>query len=396
MSEVRINILDASRAINGTFQGCIADAVLAGLAAEPETIEEVESAMARFARPPDSGRHLEDFSDGLNEEPWDAGIVFVDLGARIFAAKSSYSILMPEGEVQFHNGRELTEVWLPYRVGPDWLFLGSVEEYKALADTRRAGRAAVKPLDTRRVLYGAVTEFVANECCSSLKSGEKDPVAGIHVKWLTTPRNDLRGLSPREILLNRREHIEWDMWSREVQWSRLKEPAPCLDKSSHAYKFGGFGTHEIVTYYKMVRTLIIDCWKRTTQERKISIPEEIARLDQLKTEWLGGSIPEYGGISPSALIEGERIRLPWVSSEKDSPYDEDCPCCQAIAKQGLGPGFWHLDGSSMDSHFAFSFCSTRADWEEEERLLEKMRRRTAREKARKRTPVPAGSRTRPQ
>jgi hypothetical protein len=138
MSEIRINILDASCAVNGTLHGSIADAVLARLAAEPETIEELENATARFAKPADNERHLAEFLDGVNEEPWDAGIVFVDLAARVFAAESSYSILMPGGEVQFHNGLELTKVWLPYRISRDWLFLDSVDQYKAVADQRRA------------------------------------------------------------------------------------------------------------------------------------------------------------------------------------------------------------------------------------------------------------------
>jgi hypothetical protein len=57
MSEIRINILDASRAVNGTLHGSLADAILAGLAAEPETIEELEHAIARFAKPEDN-EHL--------------------------------------------------------------------------------------------------------------------------------------------------------------------------------------------------------------------------------------------------------------------------------------------------------------------------------------------------
>ena len=58
MSELRINILDASRAVNGTLHGSLADSILAGLAAEPETIEELEHAMTRFAKPADNERHL--------------------------------------------------------------------------------------------------------------------------------------------------------------------------------------------------------------------------------------------------------------------------------------------------------------------------------------------------
>jgi hypothetical protein len=368
MSEIRINILDASRAINGDLHGSLADAILAGLSAEPETIEELEDSMARFAKPADSEQHLAGFVNGVNEEPWDAGIVFVDLAARVFAAESSYSILMPEGEVQFHNGRELTEVWLPYRVTSDWLFLDSVDEYKAVADQRRARRTAVQPLDSRPVLYGAIAEFIANECRTARKSNKGSPIAEIHKKWLMTPRNDLRGLPPRDVLLMQREHLDWDMQSREAQWSQLKEPAPCLKKGSCAYRFAGFGTHEIVIYYNLIRMLITDCWKRMID----SIPDEIARLEQLKTKWLGTPKFEYGGKTPSSLIELERIRLPWLLSEEDSPFENDCPCCQALAKESRELGFWQLDGWSMDHDFAFSLYHTREEWEAENRRLERV------------------------
>jgi hypothetical protein len=381
MSEIRINILDASRAINGALHGSIADAVLAGLSAEPETIEELEDSMTRFAKTADNAQHLTGFFDGVNEEPWDAGIVFVDLAARVFAAESSYSILMPAGEVQFHNGRELTEVWLQYRVTRDWLFLDSVDQYKAVADQRRAERAAVQPLDSRLILYGNIAEFIANECHAARESNKEDPVAEIHAKWLMTPRNELRGLPPREILLMKREHLDWDMQSREVQWSRLMEPAPCLNKGSFAYRFAGFGTHEIVLYYNLVRMLITDCWKRMSERIEISIPDEIARLEQVRAEWQDSPDPAYGGKTPSCLIEYERIRLPWLSSAEDSPFEDDCPCCQAIAKERLEPGFWHLDGCNMDNDFAFSFYHTREEWEEENRRLERMAKSIEQEEA---------------
>jgi len=37
---------------------------------------------------------------------------------------------------------------------------------------------------------------------------------------------------------------------------------------------------------------------------------------------------------------------------------------------GGGPGFWYLDGSHMDDEFAFSFCRTRSEWDEENRRRE--------------------------
>ena len=365
MSELKINILDAGGAIHGTLHAHLADAIVAGLAAEPETIDELEDAMARFAKRADNGRHLTGFIDGVDNEPWDAGIVIVDLAARILAAESSYSILLPEGEVQYHNGRELTKVWLPYRIPHDWLLLDSVAEYQTVASQRRAQRAAVPPLDSRPVLYGAVADFIAGECFAALQSSEGDPVSGIHAKWLMTPHDDLRGLSPREILLMKREDIDCDMQLREAQWSRLKEPARCLKPDSHAYRFGGFGTHEIVLYYNLVRMLVTDCWERMSKERDVTLSAEIARLEQVKEEWLDTPNPEFGGKTPSCLIDFERRRLPWVSSEEDSPYDDECPLCQDLADEKFGPGFWHLDAYSMDADYAFSFCRTREEWEEE-------------------------------
>ena len=52
MSEVRLVIRDASRTISGTPHGAFADAVVAALSAEPETIEELDAAVERFRREP--------------------------------------------------------------------------------------------------------------------------------------------------------------------------------------------------------------------------------------------------------------------------------------------------------------------------------------------------------
>jgi hypothetical protein len=64
-----------------------------------------------------------------------------------------------------------------------------------------------------------------------------------------TPRDDLRDQTPREVLLAQHDFIGWDMQDRSERWSQIGEPAPCLDPKSHAYRFAGFGTHELVTYY---------------------------------------------------------------------------------------------------------------------------------------------------
>jgi len=53
MSELRLNVLDAGREIFGTAHTSVVDSALAGLSAEPETIEELQDAMARLIKPVD-------------------------------------------------------------------------------------------------------------------------------------------------------------------------------------------------------------------------------------------------------------------------------------------------------------------------------------------------------
>jgi Protein of unknown function (DUF2384). len=71
-----------------------------------------------------------------------------------------------------------------------------------------------------------------------------------------TQRDDLNGQSVRDILFAKRELIDFDLESRMLQWSFFLEEPPSLSKESHAYRFAGFGTHEWVMYYDLVRFLI--------------------------------------------------------------------------------------------------------------------------------------------
>jgi hypothetical protein len=365
MNEVRLNILDAGQALNGTVHGSVADSVVAALSAEPETIQELQNALARFIKPTEPPPPFALFGAGTNEEPWDAGIVFVDLAARVVAAESTYSTPSADGLVQYHEGVQATELWLPYRVPADWLFVFSIAEYTDILNRRRAERAAAQPLDTRAVLYGAIAEFIVGECIAARDSNTSDPVAEIHARWLTTPRDDLQGLSPRDTLLMKREFIDTDLQSRELQWSFLNEPAPCLPQDCAAYRFAGFGMHEVVVYYDLVRHLISKCWKRVRKHHKVQVAEEVARLEKIKIRWLEGRDPDFDGRSPAYVIECERKRLPLIMSPEEVAIDDDCPLCRAM-RDNYTPTFWHLDGCNMDDDFPFSLCRTRDEWEEEE------------------------------
>jgi hypothetical protein len=187
MSELRLNVLDAGMAINGAIHGGEADAVVAALSAEPETIDELQDAVARFTKPIDDRRPFAAFAAGINGEPWDAGIIFIDLAARIVAAESSCSMPSAAGQVLYHDGVQATDVWLPYQVPEDWLFVDSIAQYEPARGRRRAERSAVQPLDVRPVLYGTVVEFIVEELLAARDSKVEEPIAAIHAKWLVTP-----------------------------------------------------------------------------------------------------------------------------------------------------------------------------------------------------------------
>src|SRR5437667_10806286 len=127
--------------------------MVASLSAEPQTVIEVEAAVARFIRPTDQGPFVS-FKPGVNDEPWDAGVVLVDLAAHVLASESLYSQPEKEGEVTYHDGTKATDEAVLYRVPDDWVFLNSLAEYKAVRARRRAELSENSPLEARPLLYG--------------------------------------------------------------------------------------------------------------------------------------------------------------------------------------------------------------------------------------------------
>src|SRR6185503_829222 len=101
MSEVRLNLVDARDTLVGTVHGSLADRCVAALSAEPETLSELASALARYSRPQDELSPFAVFrsSSELDPTPCDAGSVVIDLAARIVLSDSTYSIPGIEGQV---------------------------------------------------------------------------------------------------------------------------------------------------------------------------------------------------------------------------------------------------------------------------------------------------------
>src|SRR5882724_4980039 len=410
MSELKLNLIDSQEILHGTIHGSVADAAIAALSAEPETIPELVAALARYIKPRDDSSPFQTFRTAahIDAEHWDAGIVIIDLTARIVAVESTYSHPQLEGEVHYHDGPKSTDINVPYRLPDDWLFVNSVEAYRWSSERRGKERLAKTPLDVREVLYGApLLDFIVNECgkvdvpevaangdgggpgaSGSTEDALLRELSGIHSRWLTTPREDLNGHSPRDVLLAQQDFIDFDMHTRALQWTFAAEGPPCLPQDSFAYRFAGFGTHEWVIYYDLVRHLLWSALENLRQtsaccgleakdkvkfvgqsEELIAIDSQIARLEELKSNWLEQPQAEYGGRIPAILIDNERKRLPIALRPRDMIIDEECPMCQMFGDEttplGMGVGFWHLDGSHMDDDFAFSSCKTREEWEAE-------------------------------
>jgi hypothetical protein len=373
MSEVRLNIIDREQAISGAFHGYLGDALVAALTAEPETVDELAAALARFIKPLTDSSPFAWFQRGENFEPYDAGVVVIDLAARVVAADSSYSHPSAEGSFRVQSEFAEADVSVPYHLSEEWLFVYSIPEYEGVRKRRREERLAVRPFDPREVLYGrALSEFIARECSKARGSNDEESFAKIHAKWLVTEREDLRGRSPREVLLEKREFIDSDLHSRELHWSFTKECPPPLSLDSNAYRFSGFGTNEIVIYYDLVRHLLSKCFEQA--EAGILSDGEIGRLERLKNDWLGEPNRDYLGRTPSQIIEWERKRVNIALSAHESIVDEDCEVCQALAEDFDTPMFWNLDGCNMDDGFEFSFYKTREEFEAERLRREEFNR----------------------
>lgn len=373
MSEISLTVRDAERALHTHLHASRTVYLVAALSADPETVGELEAALARYL-PDEAPGFFRRWRPGPDAEPWDAGACVIDLAARLIAIESTYSAPGLSGDVDVvgHKGEK---VGVRYHLADDWLVVGRVDGWEPLARERRAARPA--PLDARPVLYDRVCEFVAAAVAAEPAGDEaaaRDRVREIHARWLTTPREDLGGQAPRDVLLERQDHIDWDMQDRCEQWTMQRAAPPVLSKDSAAYRFAGFGTHEVVIYYYLVRELLWDCWDHVHDGASTpsagAAAAEADRLRVVRDEWLNApNDEEFSGHTPGAVIDHERIRLPEGGSGAHAGVDHDCPICRMMADDPT-PMFWHLDGCNMDDDFAFSFDRTRGEWEAERRRWE--------------------------
>src|SRR5690349_619071 len=122
MSEISLTVRDAEHAICAHVHASRVDCLVAALSADPETIPELESALARY-RPDEAPGFFGRWRAGVDPEPWDAGVCVIDLAARLIVLRSTYSAPGLSGDVTVRDD-EGRDVSIRYHLAEDWLAVG--------------------------------------------------------------------------------------------------------------------------------------------------------------------------------------------------------------------------------------------------------------------------------
>lgn len=365
--------------------------MLAALAADPETLDELAAAARRYQpehRLLEEGQPVTEIADAQ----WDSGPwCFVDLIGRCVIAGNDFDLPNPGRGYRAHDDEETNgfpTVWLDLKA--DWAFHVAEPDWRADVNSRFETAAARPPVDARAVLFGPpllkyVVERVAayrREHSGDDTDRDTDCARRIHADWLMTPRDDLGGRNPRCLLLADRSRINNDLQNRAVQWSKQGHAPPALPVDSAAYRFGLFGTAEVVLYFDLVRSLVTEALQLTRCETPPDPESLAAQLADHRDRWLASPQEDDDSeMSPGEMIESERRRVPMTATNR--PLDCDCPICQAEAEGHFGPTFAWFDGHyvELEDEFAFSLTESREEWELEHGSFRQQSEETAQETA---------------
>jgi hypothetical protein len=259
-----------------------------------------------------------------------------------------------------------------------------------------------RPEVNREVLFGQplladlasrVLEIVRSErWASCVSDGQRSCypfTIEVHRDWLMTPREDLGGLMPRQMLHGGYEWIDRLVWAQQLRFHDGGEIVAAPDDVI-GYESAPMGREELVMYFDLCRELIAAAWSWCEQDetqRRLSAGEDCRPalaefLSGVRAEWLASSYE--GGSPPRFIIECSRRRIPRGTdvpivgmSERESEQhviDCDCPICEMMAEGTFGVAFVGIDGHhlELDDEFAFSLHETREAWEQEQREFAEM------------------------
>lgn len=285
---------------------------------------------------------------------------------------------------------------------PPWWEFDEAVALEHVSQPRRSEIA--KPVVNREVLFGdPMMDFFSRRIIETLgsdawqstqaaddatKEGRRDRhefTKSLHREWLMTPRKDLGGVPPRDLLHAGREWIDGVVAGQRIRCEEGSSMVAIADDMDD-YLTAPMGTEEVVVYFDLCRELIGAGWKHGLrhQSSKPQSDEDcetrhaalLRFLRDVKQLWL--SSPQDGDIAPEFMLEYSRRRVPRAEGvpvvgmqtppKIEHPNDCDCPFCEMNAVGlGFGPAFVITDGHhlELDDEFAFSLCETQQEWEEQ-------------------------------
>ena len=376
--------------------------LLASLSADPETFEELGSALRRY-QPTHAlfqqGRPVAPEEDSLSIDaptvgvfPGEAPWCLIDLVGRTVVAGGALELpeigkaYEPEEERAVSLSDDLLSpgsgvpcpiAWLD--LADTWLFRAADDHWQAVVAARARAARRQPRIDTRQVLFGfPLLWFLADRVISSVASkgatGESSltgdkiramRIRKIHADWLMTARDDLGGVAPRQVLLADHDRIQRDLEHRAVQWTMQGFAPPGLSSDSVACRFGSYGIVEVLHYFVLTRALLDTAWSLLESDRSLVSERLVQKLSIERDRCLATPLGEDVTGSPAEWIDSERGRMP--ITEKGVCVDRDGPMGQTANAGQAGPVFCWFDGHDLEreNEFAFSLIRLRSDWERE-------------------------------
>lgn len=199
MSEVKLVIRDANEDRSGTVHGSVADCFIAALSADPVSITELDAAVDRFALESPVRGHFRHFRHRLDTEPWDAGLVVIDLAARLVVIDSTYSTPGLRGVVTRHNvdGVQGKTVLLRYQLADAWMFLYDAMNWEerpasGCSSESTSQKSTCMKFSTASRCCGSLSTVVGNSLLTETKSPNEFTLNGLNADVTGTcdkPRN---------------------------------------------------------------------------------------------------------------------------------------------------------------------------------------------------------------
>ncbi len=363
-------VADAHHFVQADLPRPIAQAALASLSADPETLDDFVAANRRFligrdwnwparqrlSSPPEQLVEL------LGRPP--ADLLLLHLPARLVAAgePDRFPLCATIPLIRDHAPTSQT---LLYGLRGDWNSVPLDKAAAVLADPQSscdAKRRLDRALETRRVLYGDLLVWIA----SQRLGGNDVPIVELHRQWLLTPRPSLDCRSPRDAIFEHFSFIDRDLEYQQHNWVVAGIQPPGLDHCSAAYLGAPFGRVELTIYHLLTRHLIEVYDRQFGTNRPCDDADLSQRVDWLhrqKQKWWNSPLENYDDRTPHEMVDGERRRIP-LTMDPEKMANCDCPICRALAYEG--PMFVILDFPPLEEEFVFSYCRTEAEWQENE------------------------------